>query len=860
LTAGAVEPGHSPEFAQGVLLLVEDDPDHAFLVRRRLREQLTPELEVIHLGTAREAASRVALGDVRCVVLDLSLPDAEGLQAVQALRTAAPDVPIVVLTGLDSDELGRQALQLGAQDYLVKGHHGPDAVGRSVVFALERTKRQFAERSQALLASRLQLVLEASAEGICGLDADGVLIFANPAAAELLGAPAEELTGRSLHEFHQCESPFCTLDNELRSGEQTDAGEQRFVSVHGRVRVLEVRARALNDPGAPGRTVVNLTDVTARREMQDALAEREAQLVDAQRLAHLGSWEWDLVSDEVVWSEEMHRLLGLSVEAVAKDGSAFAAYRSLVPPSDRGELSLLFENWTVSRPPIVVVHRLQRPDGSLRWLQCRASVSEATGTGPEDRPLRLVGTVQDMTEQKVAEDALAHQALHDALTGLPNRALLLDRLDRVLADTRRKTVGLVFMDLDRFKWVNDSMSHAAGDQLLVAVAERLSTVLRPTDTLARLGGDEFVLVCQQLDSEEQILSVVERLTEMMDRPFTIEGRDVLVTTSMGLVVAGPHEDRDSEGLIRDADTAMYRAKENGRARCEIFDEAMRRRASQRLEVQHDLRLALQRGELRAWYQPLVDMRTGQVTGCEALARWHHPTRGLLMPDDFIPHAEETGAIVPLGEALLLDACRQVAAWNAMRSPDNQLTVSVNVSARQLGSAQLVDTVRNALEVSGLAASSLCLEVTESVIMEDVEVSGAVLGRLRDVGIRTAVDDFGTGYSSLAYLLSLPVDLLKIDRSFVRVLDVVDGPAVAIVRAISALADALGLAVLAEGVETSRQKELLSVLGVQQGQGYLWGPAVGAAEAVWAAETRPTALPAVPGARRSLDIEAGSPQC
>jgi len=833
---------------QGVLLLVEDDPDHAFLVRRNLREQLLPDLDVIHLSTAAEATARLAHDDVRCIVLDLSLPDARGLEAVQALRAVGPTVPIVVLTGTDSDELGRQALQLGAQDYLVKGQHGPDAVRRSVVFALERSKRQAAEQQQSLLADRLQLVLEASAEGICMLDEGGTLTFVNRAAAELLGADPRDLLGRGLHEFHLCETDICALDRRLWSGEEADVGEQSFRSVEGATLVLEVRTRQVREPGASGRSVVNLTDVTDRRHAQDSLAEREAQLVDAQRLARLGSWEWSLESDEVLWSDEMYRITGLPREGLAHDGRALQAYLELVPAMERTELQLLFEGWTLARPPVTVVHRLVRPDGVSRWLQCRASVNEETRPGLPPS-LRVVGTVQDITEQKVAEDALAHQALHDALTGLPNRALLLDRLDRALADTRRAGVAVVFMDLDRFKLVNDSISHAAGDELLVTVARRLSKVVRPTDTLARLGGDEFVLVCPELMAEQQVFDVVARLSAELERPFLLDGRELGITSSMGLALAPAGVVVDSESLLRDADTALYRAKENGRARCEIFDEAMRERASQRLEVLNDLRVALQEEQFAAWYQPVVDVATGKVVGCEALARWDHPRKGLVMPDSFIPHAEETGAVVSLGAAVLMQACHQVAEWNRARPANDALKVGVNLSARQLNSPALLATVEQALTESGLDPKSLCLEVTESVIMEDVELSGAALGRLRALGICTAVDDFGTGYSSLAYLLSLPVDVLKVDRSFVEALDEQNNePAVAIVRAISALADALGLGVLAEGVENQRQLDQLAALGVQQGQGFLWGKAVPSHQADWAAPTPPV----IPAARATFE--------
>jgi diguanylate cyclase (GGDEF)-like protein/PAS domain S-box-containing protein len=829
----------------GVLLLVEDDPDQAFLVRRRLRDQLPQGMEVVHLGTVTEAKARLADGDVCCVLLDLSLPDAKGLEAVSGIRAADPSVAIVVLTGTDSDELGRQAVSLGAQDYLIKGQHGADAVGRSVIFAIERTKRQAAEQSQALLADRLQLVLESSAEGICLLDGRGLLRFANTSASALLGMDADALVGRRLHDFHACASLDCDLATKLSSGMQTDAGEQVFRSLRGSASVLEVRARPLHDLN--GGSVVNLTDVTARRQAEDALAEREAQLVEAQHLAHLGSWEWDLSGDQVRWSDEMFVVTGLSPEDVPTDGRAFDTYTALVPELDRHQVDELLFGWTADRGPVAVVHSLVRPDGRLRWVQCKASLS----SDPSAAGLHVVGTVQDITEQKEAEDALAHQALHDGLTGLPNRALLLDRLDRALADPRRKTVAAVFMDLDRFKWVNDSMSHAAGDELLIAVSMRLRSLMRPSDTLARLGGDEFVLVCEQLTTEQQVFGIVERLNSELAQPFVIEGRDLLVTTSMGVALAPAGEVIEPEALIRDADTAMYRAKDNGRARYEIFDEDMRLRATQRLETQNDMPGAVVRGEIKAWFQPMIDLSTRKVIGCEALARWEHPTKGLLMPDAFVPLAEETGAIVELGVAVLGSACAQVACWNRGRRPDDQLSVSVNVSARQLSSPQLVDNVAKALRESGLPASLLCLEVTETVIMEDVAVSGHVLGQLRELGVSTAVDDFGTGYSSLAYLLSLPVDVLKVDRSFVQVLEE-EGPALAIVRSIAALATALGLGVVAEGVETDAQLQLLARLGIEHGQGFLWGRAVPADQARWALPTVP-----VPATRLPIDSEMRS---
>lgn len=821
----------------GILLLIEDDPDHAFLIRRQLRERADLGLQVVHVESAAAATDRLRTGDVRCVVVDLSLPDARGLEAVLAIREVAPAVPVVVLTGVASDEQGRAALQAGAQDYLVKGQHDGSALGRSVVFAIERAHRQEAERQQAVLADRLQLLLEASAEGICWLDGTGACTFVNQAAADLVGWPVERLLGQNLHDLvHDCGTPVpCPLAGALGSAGPLDTGEQVFRRRNGGLRRVELRGRGVHEDGGRAGLVVNFTDVTARVEAQDALAEREAQLVDAQRLARLGSWEWDLRTDEVRWSDEMYRLTGLGPDEVPSDRRAFRTYAGLVAPQDAAEVRRLMWGWDHLGEPAVVRHRLIRPDGLERWFSCHTTAVVERG-----RPVRVLGTIQDITEQQVAEEALAHQALHDGLTGLANRALLIDRLQRVLSSDHSpggrasdSAVAVVFLDLDRFKWVNDSLSHAVGDRLLVAVARALEAALRPTDTLARFGGDEFVLLCEQVRGEDEVLSIVERLVERLSRPFVLEGQELVISASMGIALARCGSGVAADELIRDADTAMYRAKELGRSRVEMFDEQMRDRASARLAVQDDLRQGLQSGQLRAHYQPVVDLVTQRVTGCEALARWEHPTRGLLGPDAFIAHAEETGLIVPLGADILEQACEQVSRWNLSRPADDPLSVSVNLSARQLGSPALVVGVAAALARSGLAPRLLCLEITESVVMEDVVASGEVLGRLRELGVLIAVDDFGTGYSSLAYLLSLPVDLLKIDRSFVEALDV-EGPGTAIVRAIAALADALGLGVVAEGVETPAQLAVLAELGISSGQGFLWGRAVPAVDAGWSA--------------------------
>ena len=575
------------------------------------------------------------------------------------------------------------------------------------------------------------------------------------------------------------------------------------------------------------------------------LAVREAQLSEAQRLARLGSWEWDVPSGTVTWSHELVRLTGL---APGPGVEAFASYLSLVPGESRREVARLFSLERASATPLVVRHRLERPDASGCWVLGHMSAVAWDANGA---PIRVLGTMQDITEQKNAEDLLAHQALHDALTGLVNRGVLVDRLSRVLARPRSddSLVAVVFLDLDQFKWVNDSRSHSVGDTLLVEVARRLERALGPSDTLARFGGDEFVVLCERLAEESDVFAVLDRLAEALAQPFVVEAsvgpdlQDVTVTASMGVATGQPGAGAQAELLVRDAAIAMYRAKERGRARFEIFDAAMRDRAAVRLRTHAELHRAIEAGELDVYFQPVINPSTAELLGTEALVRWAHPTRGLLPPGDFVPQAEETGLIVPLGAAVLDRACAVTADWNSRR--DRPLTVAVNLSARQLADPGLLDVVSGALIRSGLPPHLLCLEVTETVVMEDPQASGQLLGQLRALGVGIAVDDFGTGYSSLAYLLALPLDVLKVDRSFVAAMTQ-GGGGLAIATAVVALAQSLGLGVVAEGVETTEQRDLLVSLGVTSAQGWLWGRAVPADAAGWAALDR-LGAPALGGA-------------
>ena len=455
----------------------------------------------------------------------------------------------------------------------------------------------------------------------------------------------------------------------------------------------------------------------------------------------------------------------------------------------------------------------RRADGTE--FPAEISVNQLLADGQE-----LLVTVRDVTARKRTEEALLRHALHDSLTGLPNRVLLLDRLAMSLARAtrRRARVGVLFLDLDRFKLFNDSRGHAAGDALLRGVAERLQLAIRPGDTVSRFGGDEFVIVCDELADETEALRVGERVLRSLREPFPVGPEEVFLSGSLGIALA--EADSDPDALLGDADAAMYRAKLRGRSRCEVFDHTMRQEAASRVATQGALHRALEREELRIVYQPVVSLASGAVVAAEALLRWLHPERGFVPPSDFVPLAEESGLIVPIGAWVLEGAVRHWAGWRS-RHPDRLPPVlHVNLSPRQLHQQEFLGFVHHVLTRYGVEPGLVCVELTETVLMEDLERRRSPLSELRDLGVRIALDDFGTGYSSLTYLKRFPVDCIKIDQSFVAGV-AVDSFDAAIVQSVVDLAHTVGLSVVAEGLETPEQLARLRQLGCDQAQGYLF---------------------------------------
>ena len=466
--------------------------------------------------------------------------------------------------------------------------------------------------------------------------------------------------------------------------------------------------------------------------------------------------------------------------------------------------------------------------GPFGVLIVQSHERRAYARGDVDFLQALANVLADALERQATEDRMRHRALHDALTGLPNRVLFLDRLDQALSRQRRSksAAGVLFLDLDHFKLVNDSLGHQVGDELLAAVAPRIKQAVRASDTVARFGGDEFGILLEDVSGDREAVETAQRIAAVFTRPFVLAGREHFVTTSIGIAIARGGE--LAEELIRDADAAMYRAKEHGRARYELFDEVMRGRAIARLRIENDLRRALERHELRLEYQPVITLSGHRIVQVEALLRWDHPERGVVSPGDFIPVAEENGLIEPIGRWVLEQACRQAVQWQTERPRDAPLCVSVNLSTIQVAKRGVADAVAEVLAVTHLPPHCLSLEVTESAMVRDVATLADSLHALKALGLRIVLDDFGTGSSSLGYLTHLPLDAIKVDRSFVDGLGH-DRRDTAITQAIVAMAQALSLQVVGEGVETEEQAEALSALGCQLAQGFLFAPPVAPAE-------------------------------
>jgi diguanylate cyclase (GGDEF)-like protein/PAS domain S-box-containing protein/excisionase family DNA binding protein len=925
----------APGAAAISVVLVEDNDVDALLVVRRLERAA---FDVTHVTTLAEALAQVpATAAPLCFLLDLSLPDAEGIEGLERLVASAPTFPIVVLTGTDDERVGLEALAAGAQDYLVKGRIGDDSVERAIRYAVERKNNA---NTLAEARERFRRTFEDGPLGIMLVDLaphDAPrIVEGNRALAGILGRPEEALAGTRIDEIThwQERAALAEVIAELASGRLERAQvERRLIHADGHVVSASVTASTVRD--ASGQllyAIVLVEDVTERERYDAALRDAHTALDSAvlgialvdvagrvrtvnpfyaatlgYRAEEIVGMSWQAMvhpDDHAAMEAAIAAVLGgtqatVEVSGVRKDGSALdeeivlvpnlsadgtltgyhhfmrdvterrvaeralaaseSRYRRIVETANEGVVitdadgEITFVNETMAQmlgwsdgdmlgnsafsyfagadldtarqnferlrdgAGDRVDYRLRHRDGHEVWgLVSVAPLFDG------DTFNGILAMVSDITDRKQAEEQLTQLALRDSLTGLPNRTLLDDRLARALVGSRDtdRIVALLFIDLDRFKTVNDGFGHETGDELLRRVAERQLGAVRATDTLARFGGDEFVVLCEDLHHEREAVAVAERLQQALCPPITLEsGSVVTVTASIGLALSSGGS-ATAEELMRDADTAMYRAKRGGGGRHEVFEASMRGELLEQLELERDLRQALAEGQLHLHYQPIVGLPDESVRGMEALLRWEHPVRGPVSPGVFIPVAEQTSLIVDIGRWVLQQACRQIAHWTA-REDHGWARVAVNVSARQVDDPRFPQEVRELLETTGIEPHRLELEITETTLFaNDTAVTTATLAALGDLGVRVILDDFGTGYSSLSYLAKFPLHGLKLDRQFIADLDGPDANR-PIVEAVTAMAQSLGLTLVGEGVETVQQASLLAALQCDHAQGYLF---------------------------------------
>ncbi|MGK7929268.1 MAG: EAL domain-containing protein [Spirulina sp.] len=695
-----------------------------------------------------------------------------------------------------------------------------------------KIQTDISDRHRAEIALRkseehFRLTFELAPIGMYIASLDGYYLQVNQALCLALGYSKRELVQTNQKDLTHPDDRAADLaiNQKLLLGESDRFQlEKRFIAKDGHiVCALLQGVIVFNDRGRPSHLLGQLVDISDRKEAEEALRNSERRLEGI--LASIADVVWSATADELLplyLNQAAETVYGRPVAEFFQNPNLWL---EIVHPEDRGRVKRQMQV-LMGTGQAEVEYRILRPGGEVRWLYERSRVVR----DEDGKPCCIDGISSDITERKEAEAQLRHSAFYDALTDLPNRASFIDRLWHTMRRAKRRggyLFAVLFLDLDWFKVVNDSLGHTLGDLLLVKMSRRLESCLRPSDTLARLGGDEFTILLEELEDVRDAIDITEMILDSLRSPFDLEGHEVFSNTSIGIALSqldpqppNPIIYKRPEDFLRDADTAMYRAKALGKGRYAIFDSKMHAGARARLEMETHLRRSLERQELFVCYQPIIDLATGKLMGFEALLRWQHPAKGLISPAKFIPIAEETGAIVPIGAWILQEATRQLHLWQEQFPHHSSLTININLSGKQIREPDFIDAIDRILAQTQLAGRFLKLEITESVLMDNVEAATQMLLALRERNIQLCIDDFGTGYSSLSYLHRFPVNILKIDRSFVKRMQP-NGKNLEIVQAIVSLARALGMDVVAEGIETETQLAQLKALGCELGQGYFF---------------------------------------
>ncbi len=697
--------------------------------------------------------------------------------------------------------------------------------GRNNVLAVCHDQRSSAQQADPQDAERYNRIFQNANEGMYQSTPDGRITRANAAMARILGyASADELLASGINiaerSYVHPERRAELLDRLEREGHYTNQEFQIFRKDGSSTWVYDNARVIRDDHGRVKFYEGTLQDITPRKHAEEALAQSEEKyrtLVDMSQDGVFLSQAGNLVYVNRAFA----KMLGYAPEAMGN-----LNFASLLAPEDREAAAAFSEDHPLPAGHELHELRLLHKDGKTR-ITAAVTVAHVSYRGAP----AVTGTVRDVTAQKRSEQELVRSAYHDPLTDLPNRSFFMEKLQQVLENVGKRSsdrFAVLFLDLDRFKLINDGLGHGFGDRVLVSIARRLRTCLRPADLIARYGGDEFTILVENVTGLDDATAVADRVHEELARAITVDGHDVFTNASIGIVMGAPHYTSPDE-VLRDADTAMYRAKAAGKAGYVVFDDAMHESAKANLRLETELRLALQRGEFRVHYQPVMELATGKLSGFEALVRWEHPVHGLWGPEHFLAVAEETGLIVPIGWWVMETACTQFANWRKRhKHVSDDVTMSINIANRQFAHWVLPQRVARVLDITGLKPRHLCLEITETVFMDNPELAIETIARLKSVGVNLQMDDFGTGYSSLSALRRFKIDTLKIDRSFIAGIERARADR-AIVRTITVLAADLGMDVVAEGIENTRQVELLRALGCRKGQGYFFSKPMSTAD-------------------------------
>ncbi len=799
------------------ILLVEDNPGDARLVEAHLRDGLDEDFELHRAGRLEEGLRLFREHPPDLVLLDLNLPDAAGLETVRRFQAAIADEPIVVLTGLDDEEVALEALRVGAQDYLAKDRLDADVLRRSIRYGLERhrTSRQLEEVREARM--RLAGIIEVTPDFVGLADTEGRIHWVNGPGKKMIGLPEDEtLEGEPIERLHP-EWVHATIREEAIPAALEEGlwqGGTALLSSDGEeIPVSQTIVAHRGEDGEVRHLSTVMRDVSEAREREAKLRRSERRLQRVLETLVEGVCITDadgrvLFANrgaEEILERPADELLGQQIADGTLGGGRWRLRDEEGDPREDEELAV---SKVLASGEAVhgVEHVLHRPGRKPKVV----SVNAAPLDDEDGQREGVVASLRDVTRQWEAERELERQALHDRLTGLPNRTLFFDRLERASARAQRSrgSFAVLFIDLDGFKAVNDTLGHAAGDQVLERVADRIQECLRGEDTVARIGGDEFTILLEDFDTPGDVRIVVDRLLESLEPPHQVQGESFRVAASIGVALAG--DETDPERLVRQADQAMYRAKQGGGGGFHLFDPEEEKRDPRRLRREARIRDGLREDEFVLRYHPVVELATGEVRGVEALARWRHPERGLLPPSDFIDLAEETGLMVELGERLIPRALRDAARWQQAPTP-----LFLNLSATQIGWDGLEDTLDEALGDVGLAPELLRLEVAERLLIRSPDC----LAGIGAFGMDLYIDDFGVDVFSLARLRDLPVDGLKLDPSLAAGLGRSEEDE-ALIDTIVSLGETRGLEVVAEGVEREDQRRRLVDLGCRMGQGFL----------------------------------------